>query len=128
MGSKLACSFVFPPPARDHRFYRPLDRRFGAPLDVFPDLVDLSTMQGSEMKSVSVSVTPHLLTSLEVSAGATCEILSWLDWWASSLSGFAADLPPDKRDLFQGLVAAGDRSLQCFATCCRDLCEPCARA
>ena len=112
MGSKHACSFIYPPPVRDHRFYQPSDRRFGAPLSISSDLVKLSSLQGSEMRSVSVSVPHHLLTSLEVSAGATCETSSWLDWWTTSLSGFLDDLPLDKRSLFQGLVSAGDRTLQ----------------
>ena len=112
MGSKRACSFIYPPPVRDHRFYQPSDRRFGAPLSISSDLVNLSSLQGLEMRSVSVSVPHHLLTSLEVSAGATCETSSWLDWWTTSLSGFLDDLLLDKRSLFQGLVSAGDRTLQ----------------
>ena len=93
MGRKLSSAYIPNPPTRQGQWYEPEENSFAAPFGVPSGLGSLSSAPRAEMERVSVSIPPQLLPSLEASLGASCNALTWMDWWVGSLFEFEKSLP-----------------------------------
>ena len=55
------------------------------------------SVQASEARKRSVSLSASQVASLETMLSGVCEVSSWLDWWLSTCGGFREYLPNEVR-------------------------------
>ena len=111
------------PRVREYRFYRPEDDMFPAPFDVSCLVTSLTFMSRSEMNRISASIPHSLLSAMESSSSALCEVSSWLDSWVSSLHHFVDALPVEQRALFCRVCVSGSRGIVAVARAAMSLCS-----
>ena len=66
----------------------------------------------SEPKKRPVVIPHTLVSSFETALSGMGEVISWLDWWLSTLSKFGESLPDEARSNFQRLMVSGAKSLE----------------
>ena len=77
-----------------------------------PGLISLTLDKASEPKKRPVVIPHTLVSSLETALSGMGEVISWLDWWLSTLSKFEESLPEEARSNFQRLMVSGAKSLE----------------
>ena len=91
------------PIKRQRRYYRTSKPLFAVP----PGLVSLTLDKASEPKKPPVVIPHTLVSSFETALSGMGEVISWLDWWISTLSKFGESLPEEVRSNFQRLMVSG---------------------
>ena len=95
------------PIKRQRRYYRTSKPLFAVPYAVPPGLVSLTLDKASEPKKPPVVIPHTLVSSCETALSGVGEVISWLDWWISTLSKFGESLPEEVRSNFQRLMVSG---------------------
>ena len=81
-----------------------------APYAVPPGLVSLTLDKSTEPKKRPVTIPHSLVPSFETSLAGAGEVVSWLDWWLSTMSKFGESLPEEAQANFQRLVVSGSKA------------------
>ena len=97
---------------RQRRYYQTSKPLFAGPYAVPPGLVSLTLDKASEPKKRPVVIPHTLVSSFETALSGVGEVISWLDWWLSTLSKFGESLPDEARSNFQRLMVSGAKSLE----------------
>ena len=100
------------PMKRQRRYYRTSKPLFAGPYAVPPSLGSLTLDKASEPKKRPVVITHTLVSSFETALSGMGEVISWLDWWLSTLSKFRESLPEEARSNFQRLMVSCAKSLK----------------
>ena len=99
------------PMKRQRRYYRTSKPLFAGPYEVLPGLVSLTLDKASESKKRPVVIPHTLVSSFETALSGMGEVISWLDWWLSTLFKFGEYLPKEACSNFQRLMVSGAKSL-----------------
>ena len=86
--------FIPFPLKRHQRFYRTAAPSVSAPYAVPPSLASLTREKLSDHKRCPIHFPYSVLTGLESSLAGIGEMISWLDWWLSTVSRFREALHP----------------------------------
>ena len=97
-------AFILWPMKRQRRYYRTSKPLFAGPYAVPPGLGSLTLDKASEPRKRPVVIPHTLVSSFEMALSGVGEVVSWLDWWLSTLSKFGESLPEEARPNFQRLM------------------------
>ena len=109
---QTSSAFIPWPMKRQRRYYRTSKPLFAGPYAVPPGLGLLTLDKASEPKKRPVVIPHTLVSSFETALSGVGEVVSWLDWWLSTLSKFGESLPEEARPNFQRLMVSGAKSLE----------------
>ena len=93
-------AFMLWPMKRQRRYYRSSKPLFAGPYVVPPGLVSLTLDKASEPKKRPIVIPHTLVSSFETALSGMGEVISWLDWWLSTLSKFGESMPEEARSNF----------------------------
>ena len=105
-------AFIPWPMKRQRRYYQTSKPLFACPYAVPPGLGSLTLDKASEPKKRPVVIPHNLVSSFETALSGVGEVISWLDWWLSTLSKFGEALPEEARSNFQRMMVSRARSLE----------------
>ena len=94
------------------KYYRTSKPPFAGTYAVPPGLVSLTLDKESEPKKRPVVIPHTLVSSFETALSGVGEVISWLDWWLSTLSKFEESLPEEAHSNLQRLMVSGAKSLE----------------
>ena len=97
---------------RQRRYYRTSEPVLAAPYAVPPGLVSLTLDKTTKPKKRLVTISHSLVPSFEAALAGAGEVVSWLDWWLSTMSKFVESLPEEARANFQRLVISCSKALK----------------
>ena len=105
-------AFIPFPMKRHRRYYRTSKPLFTGPYAIPPGLGSLTLDKANESRKRSVVIPHSLVSSFEAALSGTGEVISWLDWWLSTMSKFGESLPEDAHSNFQRLIVSGAKTLE----------------
>ena len=100
-----------PFPMKWHRqFYPTASTSLSAPYMVPPSLASVTREKPGDHKRRPVPLPFSVLTGLKSALAGIGEIISWLDWWLSTMSGFREALHPSAQTNFKRILSSGSKA------------------